>query len=153
MSEQDFYLRYYVGHKGRFGHEFLEFELLPSGMLRYANNSNYKHESLIRKELCVKRIVLEEAARMCREAGVVAAPETAPMDDREWPMADRDGRQELEVICGDEHVFLETGKIASLLDIQKVGDPPGLRQFHYLVQDLRTLVLSLVSVHFKIKPI
>ena len=22
----DFYLRYYVGHKGKFGHEFLEFE-------------------------------------------------------------------------------------------------------------------------------
>ncbi|EGW12844.1 Killer cell lectin-like receptor 2 [Cricetulus griseus] len=25
----DFYLRYYVGHKGKFGHEFLEFEFRP----------------------------------------------------------------------------------------------------------------------------
>ena len=25
-AENDFYLRYYVGHKGKFGHEFLEFE-------------------------------------------------------------------------------------------------------------------------------
>ncbi|CAF4297155.1 unnamed protein product, partial [Adineta steineri] len=36
MSEpnDDFYLRYYVGHKGKFGHEFLEFEFRPDGKLR-----------------------------------------------------------------------------------------------------------------------
>ena len=27
----DFYVRYYVGHKGKFGHEFLEFEFRPDG--------------------------------------------------------------------------------------------------------------------------
>lgn len=84
----DFYLRYYVGHKGKFGHEFLEFEFrpdgesgtgglgevgprsrgvgyrsrvarrglmpglsLPTGKLRYANNSNYKNDVMIRKEV------------------------------------------------------------------------------------------------------
>ena len=69
----DFYLRYYVGHKGKFGHEFLEFEFRPDGKLRltshanlffcqrncqkctqnnprYANNSNYKNDTMIRKE-------------------------------------------------------------------------------------------------------
>lgn len=30
----DFYLRYYVGHKGKFGHEFLEFEFRPDGEAR-----------------------------------------------------------------------------------------------------------------------
>ncbi len=30
---EEFYLRYYVGHKGKFGHEFLEFEFRPDGML------------------------------------------------------------------------------------------------------------------------
>jgi protein mago nashi len=39
-----------VGHKGKFGHEFLEFELRPNGRLRYANNSQYKQDTLIRKE-------------------------------------------------------------------------------------------------------
>ena len=34
MSNTDFYLRYYVGHKGKFGHEFLEFEFRPDGKLR-----------------------------------------------------------------------------------------------------------------------
>eukprot|EP00962_Isochrysis_galbana_P014163 scaffold4035_cov132-Isochrysis_galbana.AAC.9 len=46
----EFYLRYYVGHKGKFGHEFLEFEFRPDGRLRYANNSNYKNDTMIRKE-------------------------------------------------------------------------------------------------------
>lgn len=32
-------------------------------------------------------------------------------------------------------------------------DPEGLRVFYYLVQDLKCLVFSLISLHFKIKPI
>lgn len=39
-----------VGHKGQYGHEFLEFEFRKDGRLRYANNSNYKSDKLIRKE-------------------------------------------------------------------------------------------------------
>lgn len=33
MGENDFYLRYYVGHEGKFGHEFLEFEFRPDGLV------------------------------------------------------------------------------------------------------------------------
>ena len=54
-SNSDFYLRYYVGHKGKFGHEFLEFEFRPDGKLRYANNSNYKNDTMIRKEAYVHK--------------------------------------------------------------------------------------------------
>jgi len=39
---EEFFLRYYVGHKGVHGHEFLEFEFRSDGRLRYSNNSNYK---------------------------------------------------------------------------------------------------------------
>lgn len=39
-----------MGQKGKFGHEFMEFELSGDGKLRYANNSNYKNDSMIRKE-------------------------------------------------------------------------------------------------------
>ena len=39
-----------VGHKGVYGHEFLEYEFKNDGRLRYANNSNYKQDVLIRKE-------------------------------------------------------------------------------------------------------
>jgi protein mago nashi len=39
-----------VGHTGKFGHEFMEFEIREDGLLRYANNSNYKNAKMIRKE-------------------------------------------------------------------------------------------------------
>lgn len=61
MSENKFQVRYQyrvndveliisVGHKGKYGHEFMEFEFLADGTLRYANNSNYKNDVIIRKE-------------------------------------------------------------------------------------------------------
>lgn len=38
------------GHQGRYGHEFIEFEFHADGRCRYANNSNYRNDSLIKKE-------------------------------------------------------------------------------------------------------
>ena len=70
MSSNDFYLRYYVGHKGKFGHEFLEFEFRDDGRLRYANNSQYKAENLIRKEVYVNELVIEELKRIIHEAEI-----------------------------------------------------------------------------------
>ncbi|VDQ01784.1 unnamed protein product [Trichobilharzia regenti] len=133
-----FYLRYYVGHKGKFGHEFLEFEFRPEGKLRYANNSNYKNDTMIRKEAYVSKSVMEELKRI---------------DDATWPVPDRVGRQELEIVCGDEHISFTTSKIGSLIDITNSKDPDGLRTYYYLVQDLKCLVFSLIGLHFKIKPI
>lgn len=40
-SSQDFYLRYYVGHKGKFGHEFLEFEFRPDGEYILVSETRY----------------------------------------------------------------------------------------------------------------
>ena len=66
----DFYLCYYVGHKGKFGHEFLEFELRPDGKLRYANNSNYKNDVMIRKEAYVHKSVMEELKRIIDDSEI-----------------------------------------------------------------------------------
>ena len=49
-EEEDFFLRYYIGHRGAYGHEYLDFELDSSGKLKYLNNSEYKSDSLICKE-------------------------------------------------------------------------------------------------------
>jgi len=57
-----------VGHKGKYGHEFLEFEFRPNGRLRYANNSNYKDDNLIRKEVYVNDIVLKELRRIISDS-------------------------------------------------------------------------------------
>ena len=103
----DFYLRYYVGHKGKFGHEFLEFEFRPDGklryichsldniltcidcisFLRYANNSNYKNDTMIRKEAFVHAAVMDELKRVIEDSEIMAE------DDALWPQPDRVGRQ------------------------------------------------------------
>lgn len=70
VEQDEFYLRYYVGHKGKFGHEFLEFEFRPDGKLRYANNSNYKNDTMIRKEVFVTPAVLRECRRIIAESEV-----------------------------------------------------------------------------------
>merc|ERR1712070_967381 len=116
MSD-DFYVRYYVGHKGKFGHEFLEFELRPDGKLRYANNSNYKKDSLIRKEVFITQSVMEELKRIIEDSEVMKE------DDNNWPPPDKIGRQELEVVLGEEHISFSTAKIGSLLDVQSSKDP------------------------------
>lgn len=83
----DFYIRYYVGHKGKFGHEFLEFEFRPDGKLRYANNSNYKNDTMIRKEAYVHPCVMDELKRIIEDSEIMRE------DDHMWPPPDRVGRQ------------------------------------------------------------
>jgi len=124
----DFYLRYYVGHKGKFGHEFLEFEFRPDGKLRYANNSNYKNDTMIRKEAYSHQAVMDELRRIIEDSEIMAE------DDALWPQPDRVGRQELEIVIGDEHISFTTSKIGSLVDVNQSRDPDGLRCFYYLVQ-------------------
>jgi len=67
----DFFLRYYVGHKGIYGHEFLEFEIRSDGRLRYSNNSNYKSDVLIRKEVYLNDIVVKEIKRIIEDSDIL----------------------------------------------------------------------------------
>ncbi|WRX11081.1 Mago nashi protein - like 1 [Theobroma cacao] len=122
----EFYLRYYVGHKGKFGHEFLEFEFRPDGKLRYANNSNYKNDTMIRKEVFLTPAVLKECRRIISESEIMKE------DDNNWPEPDRVGRQELEIVMGNEHISFTTSKIGSLVDVQSSKDPEGLEVLRIL---------------------
>jgi hypothetical protein len=47
-------------------------------------------------------------------------------------------------------MLVKTAKIGSLVDVTESADPEGLRVFYYLVQDLKALVFSLISLHFKV---
>lgn len=44
---------------------------------------------------------------------------------------------------------LQTSKIGSLLDVQSSKDPEGLKNFYYVVQDLKCFVFALITMHFK----
>ena len=136
-----------VGHKGRFGHEFLEFEISNDGKLRYANDSKYKGDVMIRKEMYVGRAVVEQFRQ------IVVDSEITKEDDNGWPAPTSQGTQELEIIMGDLHVSFCLSKINSLMDVKEAADPSGLRSLYYVVQDLRCLAFALINMHFKIKPI
>ena len=126
----------------------LQFEISPSGKLRYANNSKYKNDRMIRKEAYVSPAVVDQARRIIEESGI------ASLDDSTWPEPDNKcRRQELEIKIGNEHIAFTCAEIGSLLDVQNSADPEGLRNFYYLTQDLKALVFSLVSLHFRIRPI
>jgi hypothetical protein len=60
-----------VGHSGKFGHEFLEFELRPDGKLRYANNSQYKSDRIIRKEMYVGDAIVQEFKRIVLASEII----------------------------------------------------------------------------------
>lgn len=124
----------------------MEFEI-SNGRLRYSN-FQYKRDKMIRKEIHLSAGVVEEVKR------IIADCQVTKEDDKNWPESNReDGRQELEIRMGKEHIVFESAKIGSLLDVQSCEDPDGFSVFYYLVQDLRCLVFSLITLHFKIKPI
>ncbi|TIB71066.1 hypothetical protein E3Q19_02526, partial [Wallemia mellicola] len=130
----------------KYGHEFLEFEY-TRGRLRYANNSNYRNDELIRKEIWLNDLLALEIKKLIKESEIIKE------NDVNWPKRDINGRQELEIRLEDEHISFETSKIGSLVDVQDSDDPQGLRVFYYLIQDIKCLIFSLISLHFKIKPI
>jgi protein mago nashi len=70
-------------------------------------------------------------------------------DDSNWPEPDRVGRQELEIVMGNEHISFTTSKIGSLVDVQTSNDPEGLRIFYYLVQVIPHPIIAQESpAHF-----
>lgn len=73
-------------------------------------------------------------------------------DDNLWPEPDKSGRQELEILLGDDHISFATAKLGSLLQVQNSEDPEGLKVFYYLVQDVKCFAFSLINSHFKVQP-
>lgn len=146
-AKDDFYVRYFTGHRGKSGSEFLEFEFTSQGRLRYANNSNYRNDTLIRREVYVSSLVLDELRRM------IISSEILQHDDSHWPEPNKAGKQELEIVNGPQHICFMTSKIGSFSEVQQCEDPSGLSAFYYLVQDLKAFVFSLIALHFRVKPV
>ncbi|KAA8549838.1 hypothetical protein F0562_001522 [Nyssa sinensis] len=71
---------------------------------------------------------------LLKKLGLTWVLKIMKVDDNNWPEPDRVGRQELEIVMGNEHISFTTSKIGSLVDVQTSKDPEGLRIFYYLVQ-------------------
>lgn len=53
---------------------------------------------MIRKEVTVGQSVVEELKRIVEDSEIMKE------DDHQWPQPDRIGKQELEIVLGDEHI-------------------------------------------------
>jgi protein mago nashi len=116
--------------------------------------------------VCVSSLMVSEMKKIIKESEIMKE------DDTKWPQKNKDGKQELEIRLGSEHINFEvrraqhtvarsllctncdlwqTAKIGSLVDVTESADPEGLRVFYYLVQDLKALVFSLIALHFKVR--
>ena len=61
----------------------------------------------------VHQCVLDELKRVIEDSEIMQE------DDALWPPPDRVGRQELEIVMGDEHISFSTSKIGSLVDVNQ----------------------------------
>lgn len=145
---EEFYLRYTVSHEDKkYGKEYLEFEFHGDGKMIYRNDSKYRDDQKIQKIVFVTQEVLDEIKRMIRESDIIQ------QDDTKWPERNSFGEQELEIVLDNYHISFNTCKILTFSETQKSKDPDGLKKLFYLVQDLKTFVLSIINLHFKKKPI
>jgi len=106
---------------------------------------------MIRKEVFVGPAVISEVKRIIQASNILTQ-----VDDRKWKEPDAEGtsgREEFECKIGKHHIALTACKIGSSSDIQKSSDPDGMKIFYYLTQDLKELLLTLISCHFKARPI
>jgi hypothetical protein len=107
-----------------------------SASARYANNSNYRNDSLIRKEsmkmiiqlilaqltppVCVSHALVAEIKKIVKDSEIMkyvncelyiilneALMRRNREDDTKWPQKNKDGRQELEIRMGNEHISFE----------------------------------------------
>ncbi|EHK99221.1 putative protein mago nashi like protein [Glarea lozoyensis 74030] len=70
--------------------------------------------------VCVSALLVDEIKR------IIKTSEIMKEDDKNWPQRNKDGRQELEIKLGGEHISFETAKIGSLVDVTESQDPEGL---------------------------
>lgn len=45
---------------------------------------------------------------------------------------------------------MQTSKFGSFSEVRNSKDPEGLTVFYYLLQDLKCLILSIISLHFRV---
>lgn len=152
--DSEFYLRFYSGgyREEEYGHEFLEFDIRHNpgdnyATLRYANQSNYRNEELIRKQVCISMLVLQTVKNIVRESQILLE------SDINWPGPIRESKQELEIRSGGNKKIFRTKNISSIVAIKALPDADGLVTFYYLLQDLKVLIFSLICLHFKVNPL
>lgn len=65
----------------------------------------------------MRRVVQQALLQLRWRMLVLSLAQVMKEDDASWPAPDRVGRQELEVVMGNEHISFATTKLGSLLQV------------------------------------
>ena len=64
MPKGNFYARYYVGHKGKFGNEFLEFEITEKGLVSLTTLGT---DSALTQTFGLIEVTFYDTAALCQQ--------------------------------------------------------------------------------------
>ena len=56
--------------------------------------------------VCVSSLMISEIKRIIKDSEIMKE------DDSKWPQKNKDGRQELEIRVGNEHILFEVGSVS-----------------------------------------
>ena len=143
----NFFLRYFTGHRGKYGHEFIEYSFGGDGVLKYINGSNYKKDGQLTCSFTCSPSIVKNVLSILRESDLLE------ISDAQWPYPNRGGRQELEFVVDGKHYSFVTSKINSSEEIKVSDDPMGLQKLYKFVQEIRTLFGTLIQIHTQDSPI
>ena len=145
--DSTFFLRYFVGHRGKYGHEFIEYSVDNSGALRYINGTNYKKDGQLSCSAICDKSIVECVVDQVRKSNLLEC------DDTNWPYPDKGGRQELEIVIDNKHYSFVTCKLNSSEEIQFRGYQHDIEQFYKLVLEIRSFFTNLIQIHTQESPI
>lgn len=142
----DLLLRYYAGHEGSFGLEYLEFAVYSGGQIVYKNDSRYKQETVIERSCVVRPIVIEYIVDLIRRSKILHQPREG------WPQPGKNGCHELEIRLEGARTRFVTCELGSRSDVlsRNVG---GLLEFYVFSSEIKSLVLNVVGAHFYSRPV
>lgn len=73
----------------------------PSFAKRVSENSSQQHLVSYNLSVCVSSLMISEIKRIIKESEIMKE------DDSKWPQKNKDGRQELEIRLGSDHIQFE----------------------------------------------
>lgn len=91
--------------------------------------------------------VLEELKEMIKSSNIMK------YSDDKWDEPDENGKLVLEIDYEGVYKRFITRKILSYSQVEKSKDIDGMECIYYLIQDLKCLVFSLMSLNFRTKPV
>ena len=101
---------------------------------------------VIKHRMYLSETLLEHIKTLIDESDIYSC------SDRDWPRPDETSLK-LEVEIGKKYTKLSTHKLVSVAKVNQAKDAEGLKKFFHLTSDLRMLLMNIITINYKVKPL